>query len=187
MLERLVIDLRHALVDASPPPVVRWYRRYCAVVASAYAFASLASGGIFQGRTRLAEATDQAPSVFIVFAVLWALVMLFLALVHVAALLTPRAPYAWKVHAVIIGLGMTTLVLWPISMPLLYFWLKRETRVWFGDLPNDSTVPAAESAASDAVGSEGGEDGDARVPGRARPGVHDGVEPEAVEDDDARA
>jgi len=87
---------------------------------------------IVQAREQWAVRLEVDPIAVGLFGGLWTATLLFLAFVHFAALRTPRTPWAWKIHALIIGIGLTTLVLWPLAVPLLWLWLKPQTRAFFG-------------------------------------------------------
>jgi hypothetical protein len=114
------------------PAVVRWYGRYCQAALALFVAAAFISVAVLLRRESLAADWGVALPAVDVFAVLWAATMLFLGSVHYAALRTPRAPWAWKIHAVVLGVGLTTLVLWPVALPLLFQWFKPETKAFFG-------------------------------------------------------
>ncbi len=114
------------------PGVISWYQRYCRALVVLCCVVSLGGGYFVGNRSELAESADLEPVFFLLFGALWSLTMLFFAFVHFAALRTPRAPWAWTLHAVILGMGVTTLALWPFALPLLYFWFKPETKTFFG-------------------------------------------------------
>lgn len=117
---------------ADVPPVVLWYGRYCQAAVALFTVAALYGVRIGAHRVELAGRWGVDAEVVVVFGVLWAVTLLFLAFVHYAALRTPRSPWAWKIHAVVLGIGLTTLVLWPAALPLLVYWLKPATREYFG-------------------------------------------------------
>lgn len=129
--------------NASPlPPVLQWYSRYCAGAAALFGTA-LPVGILFIVKREewshaegwLGDA-DLGPEGLLLFGVLWMLTMAFLAMLHVAArVTTQRAPWAWTLHAIVQGIGLTTLVLWPFAFPILFHWLKPETQRWYGRVP----------------------------------------------------
>ncbi len=49
-----------------------------------------------------------------------------------AAPFLPRQPWVWIFHLVLICLGMTSACCLPATVPLLIFWIKAETKSWFG-------------------------------------------------------
>lgn len=129
--------------------LLTWHRRYLAFVASLEATASLVGVWIIRTRESLAANAEVEATVFGLFGALWILTMLFLALVHVAAVRTPREPWAWTIHAIVLGLDLTTLVLWPFALPLLWRWMKDDVRRWYGLPPRRTANDRA--GASDAA------------------------------------
>lgn len=63
---------------------------------------------------------------------LCALLLAFLSLVRVVTLRTPPSPFAWRINAILLGLDLSTLILWPFALPLLVQWLKKDTKAAFG-------------------------------------------------------
>jgi hypothetical protein len=51
------------------------------------------------------------------------------------ALLLPPRPWTWIYHLVIICFGMTSACCIPMCVPLVIFWLKPDTKAYFGRLP----------------------------------------------------
>ena len=51
---------------------------------------------------------------------------------YAAAPFLPPAPWAWTYHLVLIAVGLTSACCMPIAIPLLIFWLKPETKAYFG-------------------------------------------------------
>ncbi len=49
---------------------------------------------------------------------------------HFVAPFLPKTPGAWTYHLVVISVGIA--FCWPVAVPLLYFWLKPETKQFFG-------------------------------------------------------
>lgn len=118
------------------PAAVAWYTRYCRFAGWLFFVASSIGVVIGLGREHWAEAADLEPIALLLMGVLWTLTMWFLASVHFAALQTKqRTPWAWSLHAVVLGVGLTTLILWPLTFPLMARWLKPETQRWFGRVP----------------------------------------------------
>jgi len=119
------------------PAAVRWYANYCRFVAAVAALAACGGAWVVVGREDVAEALGVEPFAIAWVGGLWALTWIFFAFVHVAALKTPPAAWAWRLHTVIIGMGLTTLVLWPLALPLLYYWVKPNVRAY-----HEGTAPA---------------------------------------------
>lgn len=127
--------------------LLMWHRRYLAGVAALEGTGSLVGVWIIRSRETLAASADVDPTALGLFGALWILTLLFLAMVHVAAMRTPREPWAWTIHAVVLGLDLTTLVLWPFALPLLWRWLKDDTRAWHGLPPRRGGASAGADAA----------------------------------------
>lgn len=121
-----------AATGTAVPAVVRWYARYCQFAVALFAAASLVGVRVIGTRAALAEQWGIDPTAVGMFGGLWILTLLFLAFVHFAALRTPATPWAWKIHAIVLAIGLTTLVLWPVALPLIWYWLKPETKAFFG-------------------------------------------------------
>ncbi|MCB9506848.1 MAG: hypothetical protein H6698_02280 [Myxococcales bacterium] len=115
----------------SKPQVVVWYDRYCRVAVALAALAGAAGLFLAAQPDWVASSLGVAPLAARVLSALWAGVMAFLGLVHVAALMTPPSPWAWKIHAVVLGVGLTTILLWPAALPLLFYWFREDTRAYF--------------------------------------------------------
>jgi hypothetical protein len=113
------------------PRVVLWYQTYCAAVAALWATATLLSVGLVVSSRRVAEAWSMDPVAGLLFSLTLLFVMLFLTAVHIAGHRTAQVAGTWNIHAVVLGLDLTTLFLWPAALPLLWFWLKPETRAWY--------------------------------------------------------
>lgn len=122
--------------SVTPPPVVVWYGRYCQAMLALFAVVSLYGLRVIATRVELAARMEVDPVAVGLFGGLLSLTLLFLAFVHFAALRTPRSPWAWKIHAIVLAIGLTTLVLWPVALPLIWFWMKPETKRFFGVDPN---------------------------------------------------
>lgn len=112
--------------------LLTWTHRYNVGVTATYALAALAGPVFFARADDLAISMNAEVKVVYVFAMMWTLTMAFLSFVHAAAARLPVAPWAWAVQGILFGLGLTTLVLWPFALPLLLFWLKKDTQAHFG-------------------------------------------------------
>ena len=117
--------------QAAKPGVVGWYYAYCAAMALLYLFciAIGVAGVVF--RNEIAD-RDSPPEVIALLGVMFAVLGVVLMVAFAAApFLSPR-PWAWIYHLVLIALGMTSACCLPASVPLLLFWIKPETRAYFG-------------------------------------------------------
>jgi Na+/pantothenate symporter len=53
-------------------------------------------------------------------------------IIFAVALVLPRKPYNWIVGIVMMALGMTSCCFLPFLIPLLIYWIKPETKAYFG-------------------------------------------------------
>jgi hypothetical protein len=116
-------------VESGPPGVVVWARVYAIAFAVMYL---LTTGG---GAAILYVAGDlhghEGTEAMIEGIVMLVLGPVLMALSIVAAA-APRKKWGWIVNLVIMGLGCTSCLCWPASIPLLIFWLKPEAKRWYG-------------------------------------------------------
>ena len=106
-----------------------WYRIYTGVMAALYV--AIAGLGVVLMMMQPETGTRSEPQMMIMGAVYAALGTIFFVVNLVAALLPPK-PYNWIVGIVMIALGMTSCCLWPAVIPLLIYWVKPETKAFFG-------------------------------------------------------
>lgn len=66
--------------------------------------------------------------------VVFAVIGVPLGVVFAAAPFLPRRPWVWVYDLVLIILGLTSCITWPLTIPLLIYWLKAETKWWFGQV-----------------------------------------------------
>jgi MFS family permease len=123
-----------------PPPAVPqdndtgrkaflWYRVYCGVMVALY-FLVAGLGvvmAVMQPETREYRAEEM-----LIMGIVYAVIGVIFAVVFLVALFLPRKSYNWIVGIVMIALGMTSCCFLPFLIPLLIFWLKPETKAYFG-------------------------------------------------------
>ncbi len=119
----------YAANDPAPTGVV-FYRVYCGLMATMYLLLAIAGvlGAIF--REELAGEYDD-PNEFLMMGVIYGGCGLAIGIPFVASFFLPRQQWAWIVGIILIGLSLTSVCCLPISIPLLFFWLKPETKGWF--------------------------------------------------------
>jgi len=111
------------------PPVVKWFVVYSAFMAVLYLLCVIA--GIFffiaepSDRSRSAEEARITGIVFFI-------VGLLLFFPFAAGAFLPRKGWAWTFALVLICIGLTSMCCLPATIPLLIFWLKPETKTYFG-------------------------------------------------------
>ena len=114
------------------PGVWPWFMTYAILMALLYLL--LAGFGV----TVLAVGPDQfadpktSADEWVGIAIALIAVGLVLGVAFGLAPFLPRRPGAWVYDLVLIALGLTSACLWPMTIPLLIFWIKPETKRWFG-------------------------------------------------------
>ena len=106
-----------------------WYRFYCGSLSALYAL--IAAAGLFIAYIQ-PSSSSQSPEESLIMGLIYAIVgTIFFAIFLVASILPPK-PYNWIVGIITIALGMSSCCLWPAVIPLLIYWIKPETREFFG-------------------------------------------------------
>jgi hypothetical protein len=121
------------MVDRSHrPEVLTWYYIYCALMALLYLlFLGVGVAFLFIPAEAFADQPDGALAFQFNAAVFILIGSVFTLLFGVSPFL-PRRPWVWIYDLVLICLGMTSCLCLPICIPLLIFWIKAETRRYFG-------------------------------------------------------
>ena len=116
-----------------PPPVWRWYVVYCVLMAALYLGVSVVGLFLLVAAPQLAAAdpNEDALGLRIQGVILAGMGLVFITPFAIAPFL-PKKPWAWVYHIVMIALGMTSVCCLPATIPLLIFWIKPETRQFFG-------------------------------------------------------
>lgn len=121
---------QNANVAPVRPGVVTWFKVYCWMLCIVFFAVMLAC------TIRLIIGTPTKfnfPSHTAV--IVWGINILMSAIVFIAALLPlifrPR-PWLWVYDLVVICIGLTSCCFWPICIPLLIYWIKPETKEYFG-------------------------------------------------------
>ncbi|MCA1590099.1 MAG: hypothetical protein LC734_06845 [Acidobacteria bacterium] len=78
------------------------------------------------------ETSQYRPEDIVIMGVIYAILGAVLFLVYLIAIILPPKPYNWIVGIVMIAIGMTSCCMWPAVIPLLIYWIKPETRKFFG-------------------------------------------------------
>jgi hypothetical protein len=120
------------------------HNHYLRLTAALFLLASLAATALLLFSPPIATSYDLPLLPLRISATLLALTMAFLSFVRIVTLRTPHSPFYWKINAVLLGLDLSTLLLWPLALPLLYRWLQPTTRAHFHTLtaaPEPAHVP----------------------------------------------
>jgi hypothetical protein len=114
------------------PGVMPWFVAYAILMGLLYlAFAGFGVTVFVVGPDRFADAKTSAEE-WNVLGVVFIAMGLGLGGVFGIAPFLPRRPWVWIYDLVLIALGLTSACLWPMTIPLLIFWIKPETKRWFG-------------------------------------------------------
>jgi hypothetical protein len=116
-------------VDSPQPQVVVWFKVYCGLLCLTY----LAVAGF--SLIFLLVPPDELEMDGLEAKILGGLMLVMglgLFVVCLIPLAVPPKPWVWVYDLVIICLGMTSACCLPISIPLLIYWLKPETKRYFG-------------------------------------------------------
>ncbi len=111
------------------PKCIKWFKVYCAILVLCYFFTIGVSYFLFR-----ADPIDlyADPLFNMIFGVMMVLVSFTLLLACILPFFLKPQPWVWVYDLVIICLGLTSICFWPFSIPLLIFWLKPETKNYFG-------------------------------------------------------
>ena len=106
-----------------------WYRVYCGVMVAIY-FLVAALGAVlavYRPTTR-----EYSSDETMIMGIIYAIAGVIFLIVFAVFLFLPRKPYNWIVGIVAIAIGMTSCCLVPFMIPLLIYWIKPETKAFFG-------------------------------------------------------
>lgn len=106
-----------------------WYRVYCAVLLFLYLAVTIFGIGLAVLRPETGEYRSE--EIFIM-GVVYAVAGAVFAVAFTIAILLPPKPYNWIVGIVAIAIGMTSCCFVPVCVPLLIYWIKPETKAFFG-------------------------------------------------------
>lgn len=106
-----------------------WYRIYCAVIAALNLLVAILGIVIVVVRPKV---QNQTPEEVLIMGIVYAVVGLIVFLIFAVATFLPPKPFNWIVGIVMIALGFTSCCFVPFCIPLLIFWIKPETKAFFG-------------------------------------------------------
>jgi hypothetical protein len=106
-----------------------WYRIYCAFMV--FLYLAVAAVGVFLLFISFDPSEADAAQLRVIGTINLAFGVLF-SLLFLVALLLPAKPYTWPVGLIGIIIGITSCCTWPATIPLLIYWIKPETKAFFG-------------------------------------------------------
>jgi hypothetical protein len=113
----------------SKPPVWRWYVAYCSGMVALYLV--VAACGVIMLVVDPVELDMEAMLAKLLGAFNLGFGILLVGLFGAAPFLPPK-PWTWIYGIVAIGIGLSGLCCLPAAVPLLIYWLKPETKAYFG-------------------------------------------------------
>lgn len=113
----------------SKPRVVKWFKVYCWILAVLYVL-TIPMSLVF-----LIVSPEELEMPWIVARAVGGILLILDVLLITASLLgaflSPR-PWVWIYGLILICLGMTSACFLPICIPLLIFWIRQETKAYYG-------------------------------------------------------
>ena len=118
------------------PTVVTWFRIYCGALSLVYL--ACIAGGLFIciSVDELARTEDTPRWLLMAYGSGLIFLGVVLAAVFAAGVVLQPKPWVWIYGIVLIAIGFSSPCCIPASIPLLVFWLKPDTRVYFGRPPD---------------------------------------------------
>ena len=106
-----------------------WYRVYCAVLTLLY----LAVGvfGVIVATVPI-DSREYSEQELMIIGMIYAVLGGVFFVISAIALFLPPRPYNWIVGIVMMAIGLTSCCFIPFLVPLLIFWMKPETKRFFG-------------------------------------------------------
>ena len=123
-------DYASPLPVAGPPGVLPWFKAYAGFMALLYL--AVLAGGVFLLLKDWTTVPDVDPVEMRINGWVLTAVGPPLMLAFGLALFLPLKKWVWIYDVVLIGIGLTSCCFWPVCIPLLIFWVRPETRRWFG-------------------------------------------------------
>ncbi len=106
-----------------------WYRIYLGVLAILYLGVTILGITLAVLQPETAD-HDRATLLFV--SILYAVLGSIFLILTIIALFLPIKPFNWVVGIVMIAIGMTSCLFLPFLIPLLVYWIKPETKAFFG-------------------------------------------------------
>ncbi len=119
------------LPPETAPPVVLWARIYAGALALVYLL--VAALGVFvlvMGVAVAPGTKDALPATLM--GIIYLLLGIAFAIPTTWGAFAGRKKYVWYLHLGLICLGFTSCACLPVCIPLIIYWLKPETKAWYG-------------------------------------------------------
>jgi hypothetical protein len=114
---------------AEAPPVLKWFKLYAGLMASLYGIITLI--GLF---VVFAAGGDEEMSLMekLVVASIFLVLCGGLTALFGFGVFAPPVSWVWVYDIVLIAIGLTSCLTIPAALPLLLYWIKPETKAYFG-------------------------------------------------------
>ena len=111
-------------MDSVParPGVVLWAKLYLGALSALYLLLLLLSPFMF------ASGDEES----LIYGLVFVVIGIPCALLSAIPIFLPPRPWVWVWILVVIGFGMTSVCCLPVAVPLLVFWIKPETKHYYG-------------------------------------------------------
>lgn len=120
------------------PSVITWFKVYTGLMVLIYLVVILvgillyANADSFVGNdVRPGSNVPADPVEAQLMGMVYAALGVVLSLVFAVGLVIPRRFWGWVYGIVLIAIGLTSCCFWPITIPLLIFWIKPEVKDWY--------------------------------------------------------
>ena len=107
-----------------------WYRVYLAVLV--FLYLALTVFGLYLALGQPLQTREYDAQELMLMGIIYAILGAIFFLAFAIALFLPPKPYNWIVGIVMMAIGMTSCCFIPFVVPLFIFWLKPETKAFFG-------------------------------------------------------
>ena len=116
-----------------PPKVLPWYKAYAIAMFIVYILIVVGlAAGLILAPEGFRQELDMPQWFFIGYVIMIFGLSSLMAAAFGVALFLPPKPWTWVYHLVMICMGLTSPCCMPASIPLLIFWIKDDSRHYFG-------------------------------------------------------
>ncbi len=113
--------------NGPPPAVMTWQMVYLILMLVVYIALVIGGGCLFAFADDIAAEDPAAePQMFRIMGVIYGIMGFVLAIVFAVGLFWKRGMGGWIYNIVLIALGLTSCITWPMTIPLLIQWIKHK-------------------------------------------------------------
>lgn len=114
------------------PTVVTWYQVYCCLMMTLYVVVGIGAVALYLNLDNLGEMEGEDRTMLTIQSLIYVAMSVPLTIFFLVGFLVPRRRWGWIYGIIAIALGLTSCCTWPATIPLLIYWLKPETKAYFG-------------------------------------------------------